>query len=97
MEYRDVHNILPGSYLWRFPAPGSEKIEEDYCPQWFIKEYKTAYKNSPHYIRRIRPKVDPPKQKYYNFPIDDDSKKNLQYLIEDSKSNSNRNLVLKLF
>lgn len=87
MEYRDVHNIIPGSYLWRFPAPGSEKVGEEYSPQWFVKDYKTAYRNSEHYIRRIRPKIDPPKQKYFNFPVEEETKTELNNLIEDSKSN----------
>lgn len=87
MEYRDVHNIIPGSYLWRFPAPASEKIEESYNPQWFIKDYKTSYRNSRHFIRKVRPKLDLPRQKYYNFPVDEDAKKTLNYMIEDSKSN----------
>lgn len=73
--------------MWRFPAPGSEKIDPEYTPQWFIKDYKTAYKNSPHYIRRIRPKVEHPTMKLYNYQVDDDTKKNLHNLIEDSKSN----------
>jgi len=87
MEYRDIHNILPGSFLWRFPAPGSEKIEEDYCPQWFVQDYKTAYRNSVHYIRRIRPKTEPPRFKSYNYQIDEETKTTLNNLIEDSKSN----------
>jgi len=97
MEYRDVHNIVPGSYMWRFPAPGSEKVSEEYTPQWFIQDYKTSYRNSTHYLRRIRPKVQPPRIKLYNFPVEEETKNELYSLIEDSKSNFNLNLVIEYF
>lgn len=86
MEYRDVHKVLPGSYMWRFPAPGSEKVEESFTPQWFEKDYKTAYRNSKHYVSKLRPDLELPNQKFFNFQIDEDSKNTLKNLLCDIES-----------
>ena len=86
MEYRDVHNIIPGSYSWRTPSPASEKVTEDFVPHWFEKDYKTSYRNTQHYIRRIRPNFNPPEQKFFNFPIDDEMRNGLTELVKDSPS-----------
>lgn len=86
MEYRDVHKIIPGSYSWRFPSPASEKQEENFTPDWFTNDYKTSFRNSRHYIRRIRPLFNGPKKQFYNYQIENDAKENLNNLIPDSKS-----------
>jgi len=86
MEYRDVHNIIPGSYSWRTPSPASEKVTEEFNPMWFEEDYKIAYRNSKHYIRKIRPNLNLPEKKYFNFPINDEMKDGLKDLIHDAPS-----------
>lgn len=86
MEYRDVHNILPGSYSWRTPSPASEKVTEEFVPMWFDTDYKTSFRNTKHYIRRIRPNFRPPTLSIYNFPITDEMVNGLNELIEDAPS-----------
>ena len=53
MEYRDVHHVLPDTFQWRTPSPGSYKPSSDHCyDQGYFKwDYKKSYKDSPHYIR----------------------------------------------
>lgn len=68
MQYRDVHDIVPKSYMWKFPSPGSAKYElngglnDDY----FKWDYKTAYRNSIYFVRRIFNEL-PKKPKSYNY------------------------------
>lgn len=52
MEYREILNIVPGSYVWRTPSPGSQKPTDEAFFKW---DYKTSYKSSPYFIRRYRP------------------------------------------
>jgi len=86
MEYRDVHGVIPNTYSWRTPAPASEKVREEYTPQWYERDYKTSYRNSKHYIRKLRPLFNPPEKKYFNFPITDEMKNGLSGLIHDAPS-----------
>jgi hypothetical protein len=66
MEYRDVMHIIPSSFLWRTPSPGSYKPDEghQHDQEYFKWNYKTGYKDSPYYLRlNIRP------EREYNNPI----------------------------
>jgi hypothetical protein len=53
MQYRDVYNILPGSYLWRTPSPGSNKSDPVMDGEYFKWDYKTPYRDSHYYARRM--------------------------------------------
>src|SRR5690242_18191972 len=54
MEYKDVHDIMPKSHLYKFPAPASIKYENEiYSQDYFKWDYKTSYRYSVYFVRRI--------------------------------------------
>lgn len=73
MEYRDVLNIVPGSYIYRTPSPGSVKVESIQHPEHFKWDYKTSYKSSPYFIRRYRPIPATTSKIYTNNKIEQSS------------------------
>ncbi len=60
MEYRDVHDIIPKSHMWKFPSQGSIKYDKRFNPDYFKWDYKTPYRDSTYFARRIFP--DSPKK-----------------------------------
>jgi hypothetical protein len=55
MQYRDVYGVIPGSYLWRTPSPGSHKPTPESDPDIFKWDYKTPYRESIYFVRRFLP------------------------------------------
>ncbi len=72
MEYRDVHGVMPGSLLHRFPGPASEKyINSGMTKDYFKWDYKQSYRYSIYFVRRI---YQEEKKKFtirHAFPITD--------------------------
>ncbi len=59
MQYRDVYKIIPQSYTWRYISPASDPMDR-YTMQQFMKEdYKTPYKKSSNYLRKLIPHANP--------------------------------------
>lgn len=55
MQYRDVYDIIPKSYQWRTPSPGSYKINKEYESEYFKWDYKKPYRDSIYFVRRFYP------------------------------------------
>lgn len=55
MQYRDVYHILPNSYEWRHISPSNYYITKDVQPDIYVKDYKTPYKYSQYFLRRLVP------------------------------------------
>lgn len=55
MQYRDVYDIIPKSYQWRTPSPGSYKINKQYDEEYFKWNYKKPYRDSIYFVRRFYP------------------------------------------
>ena len=56
MEYRDVHEIIPKSFLWKYPSQGSIKYENSiFNVDYFKWDYKLPYRSSPYFNRRVHP------------------------------------------
>jgi hypothetical protein len=70
MEYRDLHNIIPKSHMWKFPSQGSIKYENKHGNTDFFKwDYKLAFRSSPYFIRRIYPESPKKYEMRHSFPI----------------------------
>jgi hypothetical protein len=65
MEYRDVHEIIPKSFLWKYPSQGSIKYENSHFNVDYFKwDYKLPYRSSPYFNRKVNP---PTTEKTYLF------------------------------
>ena len=70
MEYRDIHNIIPKSHMWKFPSQGSVKYENKHLTNDYFKwDYKIAFRNSPYFIRRIFPEISKKYEIRHALPI----------------------------
>jgi len=79
MEYRDVHNIIPKSHMWKFPSQGSIKYEKKFHNTDYFKwDYKLAYRMSPYFIRRIYPETPVKYELHHAFPISSDDMTNFE-------------------
>ena len=58
MEYRDVYNIYPESFKWRHISPANELRTPEENPSAFRPDYKTPYRFSPYFLRKLRPIED---------------------------------------
>ena len=68
MQYRDVYKIQPGSYEWRYLSPANYVLDHEQSPEFFKSDYKTPYRQSPHFLRKIKP-YNPPGQKVFLEPL----------------------------
>lgn len=59
MQYRDVYSIFPGSYTWRYLSPGSDPVDKETHPHFIKEDYKTPYKRSSNYLRKLIPYEKP--------------------------------------
>jgi hypothetical protein len=87
MQYKDIHNIYPGSTKYRTPSPGSDKPDPN-TPIWaynFKWDYKIPYRGSVHWVRRFHPEFhDPTNRTYTGFKftqkdIEEHSKKQIGF------------------
>jgi hypothetical protein len=71
MEYRDVHGIIPGSIMWKFPNQGSIKYKKDMInnADYFKLDFKTPYRDSPYFVRRFAPDYPERTVMYHNLEI----------------------------
>lgn len=69
MEYRDVMEVIPATFLDRFPSPGNHKPNPEKEPWKFRWDYKTSYRDSPYFIRRGRPNVEYSTVTYTNIDV----------------------------
>ena len=67
MQYRDVYNIHPGSYTWRYLSPSSIPISADSHSQYITEDYKTPYKKSERFLRKFPPDSQPIEVNYSKF------------------------------
>lgn len=59
MQYRDVYKIIPQSYTWRYISPASVVMDRYTMPQYMKEDYKTPYKKSENYLRKLIPFPSP--------------------------------------
>jgi len=59
MQYRDVYKIIPQSYTWRYISPASDTMDRYTMDQFMKEDYKTPYKKSSNYLRKLVPYTNP--------------------------------------
>ncbi len=70
MEYRDIHEIIPKSHMWKYPSQASIKYENEvFNKDYFKWDYKLAFRNSPYFIRRIFPEASKKCYFRYAYPL----------------------------
>jgi hypothetical protein len=96
MQYRDVHNIIPKSYMWKFPSQGSIKYEENnlYDKESYFKwDFKTPYRESIYFVRRLWSKMSDQKEFQNAVPISDQEIKELSQSDPNWKGNYIYNII----
>jgi hypothetical protein len=86
MEFKDVMEIHPKSFMWRTPSPASYKPDYNTDASFFKWDYKISYKNSPYYIRN---KISPSIGKntiYHSINFDQNDVKHYSNLIPEFES-----------
>jgi hypothetical protein len=87
MEYKDINNLIPPSFVWRTPSPASYKPDPQYDKKSFKWDYKTSYKSGPYYIRhKINPKSSDKTQIYTNIKIESKDVEEYSKIIPEFKS-----------
>lgn len=78
MEHKDVDitNIEPLSFKWRHVSPGNMARNSEENPEGFAQDYKTPYRYSRHFLRKLSPIEE--KTEMIIGKIPDDVKKNLK-------------------
>lgn len=66
MQLRDVYNINPGSFEFRYVSPASVRPTPETKPDLFKWDYKTPYKHSIFYQRKLQP-ISPEISRLTNF------------------------------
>jgi hypothetical protein len=75
MQYRDIYGIYPGSYTWRYFSPSSIPIGKESGEEYIKEDYKTPYRKSSNYMRKITPESDV--QTTMKFPFSEGEKEYL--------------------
>lgn len=82
MENVDVYNSLPGSFGYRHVSPGNEVRNPENFPYIFKCDYKTPYKYSPYFQRKIEPIENDDPKVYSQISKEDIDKFNKHELTE---------------
>jgi hypothetical protein len=78
MEYRDVHNIMPKSHLYKFLGNASHKFEnEGFNSDYFKWDFKLSYRYSIYFVRRLYTELPTKYEIYHSLPITDQDIKEL--------------------
>lgn len=90
MQYRDIHDIIPKSFMWKYPSSGSQKYENfNFNQDYFKWDYKTPYRYSPYFIRRMFPEPNVKEKMIYLVPEEFEGKAELKEHFDKNYGNVN--------